>query len=232
METLNGKRSVNEASDIVILLVLSGVIWGLAETVLGNLFRIMDMPLRSALLTGIGMGFMGVFLGIAKRPLMLPLIAIVAAASVQLSAPILHCSLLCKANANLAVVLHGSMLSILSLAAARKNKKGVIISAAVGFGAAILSAVAFYPSGLRLAPCAYLLSFGAQGGFLNFMIREGLPWAVCSAVLFPSGLAAGNYLVKPLHGLRQVSPRRFYGGALGMIMVGIIMIAASIQYWR
>lgn len=232
MDTSNEKRLVNAATDIFILLVLSGVTWGLAETVLGNLFRVLDIPLRTAFLTGAGMGIMGVFLGVTKKPLVLPLIAIVAAASVQLSAPILHCSLLCKANANLAVVLHGSMLSVFCVAAARRKRNGVLAFAAFGFGAALLSASAFYPSGLHLVPCAYLLSFGAQGGFFNFILREGLPWAICSAVLFPAGLVAGKYLLRPLYSLKQASPRQFYGGAFGMIMIGIIMIAASIQYWR
>jgi len=232
MDTASTRPVIYSKTDLIVMIVLFSVLWGLSETVLGNLMRMTEAPLRATVATGVGMGIMGCFLGILKKPLMLPFIALLAAASVQLSAPILHCSLMCKANANLAVILHGMMLFAMSVASVRAKGKGVFSFAAAGFAAALLSSAAFYHMGLRLAPCPYLLSFSGHGGFVHFLTREGIPWAGFSAILFPAGVLAGNRLQRLLSKMRFSYPRQFYGGASAFIVTGLLVIAVTVQYWR
>jgi hypothetical protein len=234
MAASNAETTTRVRTDLLVLVLVFGTIWGLSETVSGAALRMYVTPLRAAVLTGIGMALMGCFWNITRRPLLLPLVAAVCAASVQLSAPVLHCSLMCKANANLAVFIQGAMLS-LALMTSEKLKislKAAPAVSVIGFSAAVLSSAVFFFPGMRCAPCGYLLSFNVVGGFLHFLAREGLLWGISSAILLPAGMRAGEWISGPLVKARAASPARFYGGTAAIAAFSIVVIAVSVQYWH
>ncbi len=192
--------------DALIALLVLGSLWGLSEVALGRVVRELVPPLRAAALTGAGMACMGLFIGMTGKTARLPLVALVAVLATQLCVPLLRCSLLCKANTSLAVMLHGLALAgaVHFLVAAPAG--GAVRRGAAAFGAAIVSAAPFYYVGMRLAPCAYLLSFNQPLGVFSFLLREGLVWAAFSAVLFPAGYALGTRLAGPLASFGMARP--------------------------
>jgi hypothetical protein len=211
------------------LVLLFGSIWGLSEALLGSAVRSAVLPLRAAILTGIGMGLMGAAFGATRKPALLPAIALVTAATMQLAVPVLQCSFLCRANSGLAVVLHGAWLAGVLSFTGLAGRKSVPAYAIAGFSAAILSSVAFYYGGMKLAPCDYLLSFAGEGGLARFFIKEGAIWAVFSSVLFPAGVAAGAGLNNTVMSWKSRTPGIVYGASAASIAICLALIVLSIR---
>jgi len=147
----------------------------------------MHFPYRAGSLLGIGMASMGIALAIYKRPAMLAGIGLIAASFKLVSVPILHISVLCKANASIAVVLEALVISLVAAGLMKRMDENVYPRMGAGALAALISAASFYFVGMRVAPCPYLLSFSPLG----FMVHEGLIWAVFSTVFLPLGYLAG-----------------------------------------
>jgi hypothetical protein len=124
---MNTKHDTDRSSkkEIMLWILILGSLWGLSEAVLGNVMN-GGMPFRAAILTGIGIGIMGIALGVFKRPAMLIGIALITAASKQVAVPLLGCSILCKANSCLAVFLHATFLTG-TVAMIRKRRGNTVL---------------------------------------------------------------------------------------------------------
>jgi hypothetical protein len=210
--------------DIVLAVVLLGSVWGMVEVVLGGAIKQAGLPHRVAIVTGLGMGIMGVGLGAFRRLYMLPLIAVVAVCVKQLVVPILHLPFLCKANSCLALLIEGGALAgMLAIAGPRLTRReaspdgagGVrrgqwITAAAVGGCAALIASGAFHAAGMRVAPCDHLLSYNRALGLLTYMATRGSFWAVSSAVLFPLGYLLGLRLEDSVAVAHRSRPALYY----------------------
>ncbi len=172
---------------VVMGILLFGSIWGFFEVVLGSGLRAIDFPYHAGLLVGMGMLSMGITLAIYKRPTMLLGVGLIAGLFKMLSIPILHISIVCKANSSIAVGLESFALSLVALGLMERMDRGVYTRMGVGALAALIGAASFYFVGMRVAPCTYLLSFSPMG----FMVREGLVWMVFSAIFLPVGYLVG-----------------------------------------
>lgn len=192
----------------VLGILMLGGLWGLLELLCGHYLRVSYLPLKGAVLTGLGMGVMGLGFGIRPRASRLPYVGLVTAFSMELGVLVLHCSPMCRANAMLAVSLHGLVMGSVLMLAGRGERPFWKLGFLALF-AALGSSCLFYPLGVNLAPCRYLLSYGAQGGALTFFLREGLLWGAFSAVLFPAGVSLGRALREPLRTWRQQAPGLF-----------------------
>lgn len=208
MKTDEVKRA--QQADLLIIILVLGSLWGFSEVVLGGAIVAAGVPYRAGILTGIGMGLMGIAISALRKPLMLAGIALLAILSKQLVVPILHVSVMCKANSCLAVMLQTlALIGVVSLAG-RKLDRGYVARIASGASAALLAASAFYFLGMRVAPCQYLLSFTRPAGFLAFLADEALMWAVLSAILFPVGYWVGGRLRGTVPALRTRNPLFYY----------------------
>ena len=211
-------NEINRAQpvDVLIVIIVIGSLLGLSEVVLNGAIRAAGLPYRAGILTGVGIGLMGIALGVLRKPFALLGIALVAILCKQLIVPILHISLMCKANSCLAVMLEGlSLTGIVSLAGRRLDRSR-LSQIASGGSAALLAAAAFYFIGMRVAPCRYLLSFNRPGGFTAFLAVEGLVWVIFSATLFPVGYWVGARLRDTVLAMGTRKPFFYYttSGAL------------------
>ena len=204
--------------DVLIGIVVLGSLWGLAEVILGGAIGAAGLPYRSGILTGFGVGIMGIAVGGFRKPLMLAGIALVAILCKQLVVPILHVPVTCEANSCVAVMLEGLALAGVVSLAGRKLDKGSLVKIASGASAALLAAVAFYFVGMRVAPCRYLLSFDRPGGFVAFLGAEGLVWAAFSAILFPLGHRIGARLKDTVLVLGTRKPWSYYAASAALVV--------------
>ena len=204
--------------DIAIAILVLGSLWGFAEVVLSNAIRSAGLPHRAAVLTGIGTALMAVAAA-HKRPLMLPGIAFVAVLCKQLVVPILHVSVMCKANSCVAVMLEGLVLAGAVAAVGVVLHRGRLARIASAAGAALLAAMAFHFVGMRVAPCPYLLTFDHPGGLAAFLAAEGVPWAIASGLLFPVGYWLGERLEMTNLTVGGARPRWYYAASAGVIAV-------------
>jgi hypothetical protein len=213
------------SSDILLLVLVLGSLWGFSEVVLSDIIRAQSIPWRAGILTGIGMGIMGIAVGLNRKALPLVGIALITVAAKLLVVPILGCSFLCKANTCAAVFLQGAALSGAVAIVGPRLAGGVLKKAATGFSAALASAAAFYYVGIHLSPCQYLLSFG---GIAPFMQAEGIVWAAFSGVLFPLGYKLGSLIEHELPAVKMTRPLAYYLSCSAGIVCCWAAIATSI----
>jgi len=215
-------------TDMAIMVLILGTIWGFSEIVLSEAIKIWGIPFRAGILTGIGMGIMGIAVGFNKKALPLIGIALVTIATKQLVVPVLQCSVLCKANSCAAVLLQGGALCGAVAITGHKlhNLKSVRI--VIPVSAALLAAGAFYFIGMRLAPCPYLLSFNHPGGLMSFYGAEGLSWAPFSGILFPVGYKLGAVLKKTLPVVKTAKPAVYYISAASCLICCYAAITVTI----
>ncbi|OYD13743.1 hypothetical protein CH333_10070 [candidate division WOR-3 bacterium JGI_Cruoil_03_44_89] len=216
-----GTKRQNIARTLIQIL-LFGSIWGSFEVVLDSGLRTINFPYRAGSLVGIGMLSMGMALAIYKRPSMLIGIGLIAGSFKLLSVPILHIPLSCKANSFIAIGLQAFVLSLVTGSLIKKMDKSIHTRMGVGGLAALVSAAGFYFIGMRVAPCPYLLSFSPLG----FMVREGIIWAIFSAIMLPLGYLVGIRLRQTMVHLLTTRPTFGYAACISIsaVCVGISAI--------
>jgi hypothetical protein len=212
--------------DILIALVVLGSIWGFFEVVVGGGMKAADIPYRGDLLTGLGIGTMAVAVAVFRKPLMLIGIAAIAVAVRQTAIPILHLSTFCKANSCIAVMLGGTALAGSVAIARQKLQRGILPRALTGISAGLLASTGFYFIGMRAAPCRYLLSFNRPGGFVAFMIAEGLIWAALGGVFFPVGYHVGERVRDGIADFRLRRPIVYYTASA--LLVACCWVASTL----
>ena len=232
MEIKTDKIKRTQHVDLLITTLVLGSLWGFSEVVLGGALAAAGLPYQAGILIGVGMLILGIAISAFKKPLMLAVIALVAIACKQLVVPILHVSIMCKANSCLAVMLAGVALIGVASLAGHKLDKGYPAKIASGAAAALMAATAFYFLGMRVAPCQYLLSFSRAGGFTAFLTNEALMWAVFSVLLFPAGYSIGTRLRDTFPLLRTRNPLHYYAISAALVVscwaTSAIAIAAGI----
>ena len=190
MEAIKNGVSRKELVQVLIWILVFGSLWGLSEVALGGALKAAAFPYRAGLLTGIGMGIMGMALALSRKSLLPVGVGAVAVLVGLLVVPVLHVSAMCKANSSLALIIEAGSLSLAAGLITRKTGASVYGRMVTGFSAALLASAAFYFAGVHFAPCAYLLSFTPG----SFVVKEGLVWAAFSGILLPIGYAAGERL--------------------------------------
>jgi len=226
--TTNAKTKLTDRQSIVHILLgilVFGSIWGLSEVALGGGLSAAHFPYSSGLLTGIGMALMGMALVIHKKPAMLIGIGLVTVLVKLLAVPILHISVICKANSCLAVFTEAVALSLVAFLLMTEMGKGVHARMGSGAMAAIIASVGFYFIGMQVAPCKYLLSFSPVG----FIVTEGLIWAAFSAILLPLGYLAGMKLEAKAFPLLTRKMPLYYATTVATVVIcwGVSAIAIA-----
>jgi len=226
MADIKGKQIDRQgAIHILIGILVFGSIWGLSEVALGGGLRAANFPYRAGLLTGIGIALMGIALVIHKKPAMLIGIGLVAVLVKLLAVPILHVSVMCKANSCIAVFTQAVALSLVAFLLMSEMGKSIHARMGSGALAAIIASVGFYFIGIQVAPCEYLLSFSPMG----FIVTEGLIWAAFSAILLPLGYLAGTKLEAKTFPLLTKKMTLYYASTVATILIcwGVSAIAIA-----
>ena len=101
--------------------------------------------------------------------------------------------------------------------AGRRLGTSKVSRVAAGLSAGLMAGIGFYFIGMRVAPCRYLMSFSRPGGFVAWMVHEGLIWAGLGAVFFPVGYLVGERMRDRVLGLRLASPQLYYAASGAVI---------------
>jgi len=226
------------AVDVLIAIALLGSIWGFIEVVVGGAIKAGGFPHRTAVVTGLGFATMGIALGVFRRPLMLPVMAVVAVCVKQLVVPILHLPFFCDANSLLAVGIDGAAVAgIFTIARGSADRKmgargtgiaGWLLLGAVGASSALLASGAFHTLGMKVAPCQHLLSYNRPLGLLEYMAFRGSIWAAFSAVLFPVGYLSGLRIKDSVLDLGVRRPALYYATFIASVAACWIVSAVAI----
>lgn len=215
------KNTFKSASlDALLIVLMLGSLWGLSEVFLSEIIKKSGLPLRAAILTGVGFMLLGISLVFFKKPKLFPVLAVIAIMIKQLAAPLTCVSFMCKANTCIAVFLQAAALTGAVSLIGSKNMKQKFSS---GFSAGIASGVAFYFIGLCVAPCAYLTSFASFTGFFSFLGKEAFFWALFGGVLFPAGCLLGEKMKSAQLFNSGIKKPAFYFSTLSVIIISWVV---------
>ncbi|MGQ9615651.1 MAG: hypothetical protein ACUVWJ_04525 [Spirochaetota bacterium] len=219
---------VHSISSILVAILVFGSLWGLLEISLGGAMRMTDFPYRSALLTGLGMGFItGMALAIYRKPVMAFGVGGLAALTKLMVVPIQRVPISCPANSCLAVMLEASALGFVAFFMIKKLDRNPYAQIFTGVSAALTGSMLFWIAGMHVAPCKYLLSF--SGAPVEWIYKEGLIWATFSGILFPAGYQAGVKLRSKVISILIERPRLSLAGSVALIMVSLTISAISLK---
>ena len=197
--------------NIILAMVVLGSICGLIEVAVKGLLNQKGIHL-SGLIIGLDFIVIGIALAIYQKPLLILGMGFIVCLCKQLVVPLLGLSFMCQVNSCLAIMLEFGAFAAIASFTFDKMKKSVgsrILSAGIGvFTVSIL----FYFIGIHVRPCPYLLSFNIPGGFISFIAKEGIVWAIFAAALFPLGWAIGERLKGKIFELVLQRPRFYYAG--------------------
>jgi len=207
------------AFDILLAILVFGSIWGLVEVVGGGTLIKLNVPIKAAILTGLGLGVMAVAFAIYRKIWIFFAAPLIAMAVKQLVVPVLGLPVTCMANGSLAVALEGMAFGGMAFALSGSMKKSFSARAVAGFGGAFIGGTAFWAIGMHTAPCAYLLSFNSTAGFFRFMTHESLLWAAFSALTVPAGYAIGLKLRDKIGSVAEMKPALYYAGSTAAIAI-------------
>lgn len=221
------KNGLNPVSILIGILVI-GSFWGFVEAAFGGFIKQIGLPLRSPLMTGIGIGILAVAVGIYRRPIILPAIALIAILSKLLVVPILGLTLLCRANSQLALGIGGVTLAGVYQVFSPHLSKKPSIKIAIGAVAGFLTAILFVNIGMHLAPCKPLLAFNYPGGAVDFMLPKGLLWTASSALFFPLGYSLGEKIRDGVLSFESREPVVYYSAAAMIIAACWLLNAAAV----
>lgn len=208
-----------KATDVLLAILVFGSIWGLIEVVGGGAMMKLNVPIRSAILTGLGLGVLAIAVSVYRKMWLLFIAPLVAMAVKQLVVPVLGLPVTCMANGSLAVMLEGLSFGGAAYLLSKPMKKNFAGRAAVGFTGAFIGGTAFWAIGMHVAPCAYLLSFNSTAGFFRFMTHESLIWAAFSAITVPAGYAIGDRIRDRIGTIAEAKPSLYYFGSAAAIVL-------------
>lgn len=222
------KEKSSKTVDVLIVVLILGSFWGLSEVILNGIIRQAGIPYRTGILIGVGMGLMGVAVGIVKKFSFLVGVALVAILCKQLIVPILHVSIMCKANSCLAVMIDSLLLTGAVAVIGSKLNKNLMYRIAGGLIAGFSAAVVFYLVGMKSVPCPSLLTFAGLQGFVSFLVKKGLVWMIFSGIFFPVGYFVGNRLKDIVFVIRAKKPLFYYAFSGTLVVCCWLAVAFAI----
>ena len=222
------KREHLKTIDILIVILILGSLWGLSEVILNGIIQQTGIPYRTGILVGVGMGLMGISVGIFKKSSFLIGIAVIAILCKLLVVPILHVSIMCKANSCLAVIIDSLALTGAVVLIGHKMYKKLRYRIIGGLVAGLSAGVVFYFVGMKAAPCPSLLTFAGLQGFGLFLLNKCLVWMVFSGIFFPVGYILGNRLKDIVFVIRIEKPLFYYATSVTLIVCCWLAVAFAI----
>jgi hypothetical protein len=222
-------RQKTSTTSLILAIIALGSICGFVEVVLGGLLKQAEFAHRSAILVGLGFAVIAFSLAIFKKPVIAIFIGIIAIMSKNLAVVMLHLPVMCMANSSLAVLLEYGVLGGIAALAMNGMQKNTGNRVLIGGSAAVLSSIAFYFIGMRLAPCNHLLSFNSTVGFFSFLLEESLPWTISAIVLFPIGWLVGDKFASRVPAILDSRPGLYYIGSLLATAVCWTLCAVAIS---
>ena len=215
------KSTSNQQNNILsttLIIIVIGSIWGFLEMVLGGFLHTIHFAQQGTVMGGLAISLMAIFLTITKKPVLVPLLGVIAASFKPFSAVIFGQPVFSAYVVNPAIaialeaVAFGAVAFVLQKAMARHlpNKFGAgFLAGALGI---VLYAVTASVFGLGKWPH---LDMAAR---IKTVIDTGLPVAFAGAVMLVAGNLAGKFSRPSFSTFRGQYPKFYYGATMALII--------------
>lgn len=213
-------RKHKESSvSLALAILLMGSIWGLAEMSLGGFLHAVHLPQKGAVMGGIAVSIMAVFVSTTGKPLLVPLLGIIAASFKPFSAAVFGMPVFSPfvLNPAIAIVMQALAFSVVMVAFRSATNRHVAARAGAGFlagflGYALYAAIASL-IGLGIWPT---LELGAK---LRLVMTNAVPIGIAGSIMLIVGYSLGSLGEPKVSLFKKLHPRLFYSASTALVLL-------------
>ncbi len=204
---------------ISLTIIVIGSVWGLVEMTLGGFLHAIHFPYKGAIMGGLAISFMAIFVSITGKPLLVPILGIIAASFKPFDAIILGVPFLSPyvINPAIAIVMEALAFSAVAVVLKTAIDKRLLARAGAGILAGSLGYISYatFASifGLGMWPA---LDFTAK---LQLILTNATPIAITGAIMLVAGYYVGRANVPRLSTLREAYPQLYYSGSFALVLL-------------
>ena len=213
---------------ISLIVIVIGSIWGLFEMSLGGFLHAIHFPQKGAIMGGLAISFMAVFVTITGKPSLVPILGIIAASfkpvdSIILGVPVLSPYVI---NPAIAIVMEALAFSAVMVALRTTIDKRLLARAGAGILAGSLGYISYAAIasifGLGIWPT---IDFTAK---LQLILANVAPIAIAGAIMMVAGYYVGKVSMPRLSTFREIYPQFYY--STSFVLVLIIWIVPTVLH--
>ncbi len=204
---------------ISLTIIVIGSVWGLVEMTLGGFLHAIHFPQKGAIMGGLAISFMAIFVTITKKPSLVPILGIIAASFKPLGAIVFGVPVGSPfvVNPAIAIVMEALAFSAVAVVLKTAIDRRLLARAGAGILAGSLGYV-FYAAfasifGLGMWPT---LAFTEK---LQVIVANATPIAVVGAITLVAGYYVGRASVPRLSTLREAYPQLYYSGSFALVLL-------------
>jgi hypothetical protein len=204
---------------ISLAVIVIGSVWGLVEMTLGGFLHAIHFPQKGAIMGGLAISFMAIFITITGKPSLVPILGIIAASFKPLSAIVFGVPVGSPfvINPAIAIVMEALAFTAVTVALKTAIDKRLLARAGAGILAGSLGYV-FYATfasifGLGMWPILALTEK------LQFILTNAAPIAITGAMMLVAGYYVGRASVPSLSTFKEFRPRLYYSTSFAMVLV-------------
>jgi len=195
-----------------------GSIWGLSEMTLGGFLHTIHFPHTGAVMGGLAISLMAIFLSITKKPLLVPFLGVIAAAFKPFSALIFGQPVTSAyvVNPATAIFMEALAFGAVTFVLAKAMDRHLFAKVGAGFLAGGLGIV-FYAITASIVGMGKwpMLDLSAR---IQTIFDTGAPVALVGAVMLVVGSFAGKFSITPLLNLKNLNPGLYYSASIALVI--------------
>lgn len=204
------KNRLKKILAISLVVIVIGSVWGFFEVTLGGFLHIIHFPQKGAIMGGLAISFMAIFVTITGKPSLVPILGVIAASFKPVDAVIFGVPVFSPyiINPAIAIVMEALAFSAVTVALKTAIDKRLLARAGAGILAGSLGYVfyAVFASVFGLGMWS-TLDFTAK---LQLIFANATPIAIMGAIMLVAGYYVGRAGVPRLFTFRELRPRLYY----------------------
>ena len=213
------KNRWGELLAISLTIIVIGSVWGLVEMTLGGFLHAIHFPQKGAIMGGLAISFMAIFVTITGKPSFVPILGVIAASFKPFGAIIFGVPFLSPyvINPAIAIVLEALAFSAVAVVLKTAIDRRLLARVGTGILAGSLGYV-FYAAfasifGLGMWPT---LAFSEK---LQFILTNATPIAVMGAIMLVAGCYVGKVTVPRLLTFKELRPQLYYSTSFALVLL-------------
>ncbi len=204
---------------ISLTIIVIGSIWGVVEMTLGGFLHVIHFPQKGAIMGGLAISFMAIFVTITGKPSLVPILGIIAASFKPVDAIIFGVPVLSPyiINPAIAIVMEALAFSAVTVALKTAIDKRLLARAGAGILAGSLGYVSY-------AAFASIFGLGiwptlAFTEMLQLILANATPIAFTGAIMLVAGYYMGRASVPSLSAFKEFRPRLYYSTSFALVLL-------------
>ncbi len=204
---------------ISLTIIVIGSVWGLVEMTLGGFLHAIHLPQKGAIMGGLAISFMAIFVTITKKPSLVPILGIIAASFKPLGAIVFGVPVGSPfvINPAIAIVMEALAFSAVAVVLKTAIDRRLLARAGAGIMAGSFGYV-FYAAfasvfGLGMWPT---LAFTE---IIQVILVNATPIAIMGAVMLVGEYYVGKVSIPKLSTFKEFRPKLYYSTSFALVIL-------------